>query len=314
MTPEIIRDYFLRAGASFRKSSAWRKEHDDVQGHSRVLRTGRFGVGALAAYLLGDEIEVTTRHLFADPLHGIKFTARLDDEAISLDRIKGLVRRIMEGWGPSPLRGKHSSTAYLPKKLVEKIKGMRPGREMQTHLETLEASQERNAWVRVASNETRLTLDDVIMGLEQDEDDPVVFYVIEIDEVSGEETSHPLMERWMEICGTPVIPFDPNKRRTLEARASQYIMPKKKIEERKWPNAIGKNCPNDPRYERSERSAHVGAPASKNTRAMRDLAMTSGRSRRGEIVLACRSVAERGVQAMAAEVFEFGDFDHRRAC
>jgi molecular chaperone HtpG len=87
MSSEIIRDYFLKAGASFRKSSAWRKDHEDQQGHSRVLRTGRFGVGALAAYLLGDEIEVTTRHLFAEPSQGIRFTARLDDEAISLDRI-----------------------------------------------------------------------------------------------------------------------------------------------------------------------------------------------------------------------------------
>jgi molecular chaperone HtpG len=87
MSPEVIRDYFLKAGASFRKSSVWRREHEDQEGHSRVLRTGRFGVGALAAYLLGDEIEVTTRHLFADPEHGIRFTARLDDEAISLDRV-----------------------------------------------------------------------------------------------------------------------------------------------------------------------------------------------------------------------------------
>jgi len=52
MTAQIIQEYFLKAGASFRKSNAWRQDHEDAQGHSRVLRTGRFGVGALAAFLL----------------------------------------------------------------------------------------------------------------------------------------------------------------------------------------------------------------------------------------------------------------------
>lgn len=87
MSLSVIRDYFLKAGASFRKSSSWRKEHEDDKGHSRVLRTGRFGVGALAAYLLGDEIEVTTRHVYAEENNGITFTARLDDEALSLTRV-----------------------------------------------------------------------------------------------------------------------------------------------------------------------------------------------------------------------------------
>jgi hypothetical protein len=88
MTAEIIRDYFLKAGASFRRSNAWRREHEDSKGHSRVLRTGRFGVGALAAFLLGDEIEVTTRHAFSAPDEGVTFTARLDDEALSLNRVR----------------------------------------------------------------------------------------------------------------------------------------------------------------------------------------------------------------------------------
>jgi hypothetical protein len=86
MTIEVVRDYFLKAGASFRQSNAWRQRHENLDGHSRVLRTGRFGVGALAAFLLGDEIEVTTRHVFSDESSGVMFTARLDDEAISLNR------------------------------------------------------------------------------------------------------------------------------------------------------------------------------------------------------------------------------------
>ena len=52
MTAEIIRDYFLKAGASYRQSKVWRQEFE-VEGRSQVLRSGRFGVGALAAFLLG---------------------------------------------------------------------------------------------------------------------------------------------------------------------------------------------------------------------------------------------------------------------
>jgi molecular chaperone HtpG len=82
MTEEIIVNYFLKAGASFRRSLAWKKEFESEegasQGHSksRVLRSGRFGIGVLAAFLLGDEIEVSTRHI--NSKRGIRFTVRLD--------------------------------------------------------------------------------------------------------------------------------------------------------------------------------------------------------------------------------------------
>jgi hypothetical protein len=88
MTPEVVKEYFLRAGASFRKSDVWRQEHEDAEGHSRVLRTGRFGVGALATFLLGDEIEVTTRHVQSKKSDGITFRARIDDDSISLLRVE----------------------------------------------------------------------------------------------------------------------------------------------------------------------------------------------------------------------------------
>lgn len=82
MTEEVIVNYFLKAGASFRRSIAWKKEFESedaaTEGHSksRVLRSGRFGIGVLAAFLLGDEIEVLTRHITSD--RGIRFTMRLD--------------------------------------------------------------------------------------------------------------------------------------------------------------------------------------------------------------------------------------------
>ena len=55
MTEEIVADYFLKVGASFRRSIAWKKEFESETGtdetvrlKSRVLRSGRFGIGVLA--------------------------------------------------------------------------------------------------------------------------------------------------------------------------------------------------------------------------------------------------------------------------
>ena len=83
MTEEIVSNYFLKAGASFRRSIAWKKEFESQTGagdkarlRSRVLRSGRFGIGILASFLLGDEIEVSTKHITSD--RGIRFTMRLD--------------------------------------------------------------------------------------------------------------------------------------------------------------------------------------------------------------------------------------------
>jgi len=60
MTVDTVINYFLKAGASLRRSELWRETYEDAEGKSRVLRSGRFGVGVLAAYLLGDEISVAT--------------------------------------------------------------------------------------------------------------------------------------------------------------------------------------------------------------------------------------------------------------
>ncbi len=84
MTPNTICNFFLRAGASFRKSSFWQSEFIDEENHSKVLRSGRFGVGALAAFLLGDEIHVSTRHVTATDGRGIEFSASMEANEFEL--------------------------------------------------------------------------------------------------------------------------------------------------------------------------------------------------------------------------------------
>lgn len=53
-----------------------------------MLRSGRFGVGVLAAYLLGNEVTVSTRYINEPEDNGISFTTELDAETIELQKIK----------------------------------------------------------------------------------------------------------------------------------------------------------------------------------------------------------------------------------
>jgi hypothetical protein len=82
MTIDTVCSYLLRVGASFRRSDLWRKTFEAADGRSLVLRSGRFGIGVLAAFLLGEELEVSTRH--ADSAEGICFSATLGTNNIEL--------------------------------------------------------------------------------------------------------------------------------------------------------------------------------------------------------------------------------------
>ncbi|UOQ97255.1 ATP-binding protein [Hymenobacter sp. 5317J-9] len=87
MTEATIRDYFLRAGASYRQSANWKTafEIDDATGgKSKVLRSGRFGIGALAAFLIGQDMEVETRYIGSK--EGYVFNTTLDLDSINVNR------------------------------------------------------------------------------------------------------------------------------------------------------------------------------------------------------------------------------------
>lgn len=90
MTLETITEYFLIAGASFRNSELWKRQHMDEFGQSRVMRGGRFGIGALASFMLGDEIEVKTRHFQKHNNEGLEFKARIDESSVELRRCECL--------------------------------------------------------------------------------------------------------------------------------------------------------------------------------------------------------------------------------
>ncbi|RON09274.1 hypothetical protein BK659_10075 [Pseudomonas brassicacearum] len=87
MTPDVVDKYLLNIGASFRRSDIWRRNHES-SGHSTVHRTGRFGIGLLAAFLLGPEIRVTTRSIYDAEDNAITFSCKQGSESIEVTPCK----------------------------------------------------------------------------------------------------------------------------------------------------------------------------------------------------------------------------------
>ena len=83
MTPETIQSYYLNAGSSICTSTEWQAQFHG----SGVLRVGRFGIGALASFLLADNLKITTRHLAA--AEALQFSCRLEGGNIEVRRVEG---------------------------------------------------------------------------------------------------------------------------------------------------------------------------------------------------------------------------------
>lgn len=92
MTIKEIVDYFLTIGSSFRASKEWKKLSDEY----RVYRNGRFGIGVLAAFLIGERISVRTRSVKDEC--GYCFSAGLDDEFIEVKKDDSIQEAGTEIW------------------------------------------------------------------------------------------------------------------------------------------------------------------------------------------------------------------------
>lgn len=84
MTSDIIINYFLISGASFRDSEIWEKKFTK-EGKSVIARSGKFGIGVLSCFLLGEHVEVTTRNV--NERLGYKFSIELGRENINIERV-----------------------------------------------------------------------------------------------------------------------------------------------------------------------------------------------------------------------------------
>lgn len=79
MTLDEIQNYFLSVGSSFRQTFEWKKEFE-----GNVTRNGKFGVGVLAAFLLGDEISVKTKSYKNDYTYSFRTT--LDSDFVEIEK------------------------------------------------------------------------------------------------------------------------------------------------------------------------------------------------------------------------------------
>lgn len=83
MNDDTIINYYLTAGSSYRSSDNWSKDFTDSNG-SKIIRSGRFGIGILSTFLIGDEISVTTRYIYDDI--GYKFSMKIDQDDLNVVR------------------------------------------------------------------------------------------------------------------------------------------------------------------------------------------------------------------------------------
>lgn len=84
MSSDEIINYFLNVGSSFRKSMDWKKKFIDEEGKTKINRNGKFGIGVLASFLLGKEINVKTKNISSNESHS--FTATIDMQFINVTK------------------------------------------------------------------------------------------------------------------------------------------------------------------------------------------------------------------------------------
>lgn len=85
MPLHILKHYFLEVGSSLRKSSLWKKEFTDIEGHSKIQRSGKFGIGVLAAFLIGEKISVHTKS--SSSQIGFSFETNLNNDQIEIEKL-----------------------------------------------------------------------------------------------------------------------------------------------------------------------------------------------------------------------------------
>lgn len=90
MRADTIQNYFLRAGASFRRDVGCAESFLDKNGQPCAIRAGRFGIGAFAIFLLGPSFWMWTRHVGADSSAGYVLEASAGSQLIEIRRVGDL--------------------------------------------------------------------------------------------------------------------------------------------------------------------------------------------------------------------------------
>jgi len=111
---------------------------------------------------------------------------------------------------------------YVPQCVVDKVYDLKPGLETKLLLEELIPFSSKNEWLlsRNSKNTPDFSyLSQALGELEVNPSNPMIICVLPIRKIL-KSCSDILAKRWMEVLGTPVIPFDHKERKKLEERAS----------------------------------------------------------------------------------------------
>lgn len=84
MDIDIIKNYFLKIGSSYRYSEIWKANYSDEK-NIFVPRTGKFGIGMLAGFLIGKEIFVNTKKEEVPNDKALKFNYSLNTQNIEIN-------------------------------------------------------------------------------------------------------------------------------------------------------------------------------------------------------------------------------------
>lgn len=85
MNEDVIANYYLTAGASYRYSKQWTETFSDSENNAKIARNGRFGIGALATFLIGNEAKVITRNI--NDANGYCFEYTIEPKILNVKKI-----------------------------------------------------------------------------------------------------------------------------------------------------------------------------------------------------------------------------------
>lgn len=84
MDIDIIKNYFLKVGSSYRYSEVWKANYSDEK-NIFVPRTGKFGIGMLAGFLIGKKIFVDSKKEEVSNDKALKFNYSLNTQNIEIN-------------------------------------------------------------------------------------------------------------------------------------------------------------------------------------------------------------------------------------
>lgn len=112
MNEDVLANYLLTAGASYRTSDRWKRDNT-VDQQTQLLRSGRFGIGFMSVFLLGNSVSVETRNMYdikgfsfkfsntSRPLNILRAERETVGTTITVHLYEEVCKALVEGTNPS---------------------------------------------------------------------------------------------------------------------------------------------------------------------------------------------------------------------